>query len=83
MTKLHKVQSVQFEDGMLCVVVDGQLISQPVEDVSPSLAMASETSQNNFKISPSGYGIHWPDCDEDLSIDALMGTQHDAPMMVA
>jgi hypothetical protein len=26
----------------------------------------------NFEISPSGYGIHWPDLDEDLSIDGMI-----------
>ncbi len=83
MNKLHEVQNVTFEDGMLCVIVDGRLISRKIEEVSPSLTIASEAVRNNFKISPSGYGIHWPDCDEDLSVDALMGIQHEAPMMAA
>ncbi|PKN21436.1 MAG: hypothetical protein CVU65_16870 [Deltaproteobacteria bacterium HGW-Deltaproteobacteria-22] len=24
-------------------------------------------------MSPSGYGIHWPELDEDLSVDGLLG----------
>jgi len=29
-----------------------------------------------YEISPSGYGIHWPLIDEDLSIDGLLGVKH-------
>jgi hypothetical protein len=25
-----------------------------------------------FEVSPSGYGIHWPELDEDLSIDGMI-----------
>jgi hypothetical protein len=32
----------------------------------------SEKSKMNFVISPANYGIHWPEIDEDLSIDGLI-----------
>jgi len=28
----------------------------------------------------TGYGIHWPDIDEDLSIDGLIGIKHSFPI---
>lgn len=28
---------------------------------------ASPEEQQNFSVSPSGYSVHWPDVDEDLS----------------
>jgi hypothetical protein len=31
-------------------------------------------------MSPSGYGIHWPLVDEDLSIDGLIGAIHAFPV---
>jgi hypothetical protein len=34
--------------------------------------MATEAERNFYKISPSGYGIHWPAIDEDLSIKGLI-----------
>ena len=40
--------------------------------VSPKLKFASADERNFYKISPSGYGIHWPLIDEDLSINALL-----------
>jgi len=30
-------------------------------------------------VSPSGYGIHWPELDEDLSVDGLIGIRHQSP----
>ena len=83
MNKLHTVESVQFEDGMLVVLVDGQTVTRCLTEVSPRLAASSDAARSHYEISPSGYGIHWPDCDEDLSVDALLGIPHKAPMIAA
>ena len=83
MNKIHEVQNVNFEEGVLHLTVDGQSISRKIEEVSPRLEKASATAREHYEISPSGYGIHWPDCNEDLSIDALLGVQHKAPMIAA
>ena len=83
MNKLHEVENVYFDEGSLCLTVDGKKISKKLEEVSKRLASASDEARLHFEISPSGYGIHWPDCDEDLSIDALLGIRHDAPAMAA
>ena len=40
-----------------------------------SMYKASETDRNFFKISPSGYGVHWPSLDEDLSIGGLIANR--------
>jgi len=29
-----------------------------------------------YEFSPSGYGIHWPLIDEDISMDGLLGIAH-------
>jgi hypothetical protein len=42
------------------------------------LLHASEIERTTFEISPSGYGIHWPLIDEDISIDGLLGITHSA-----
>lgn len=34
-----------------------------------------------YWLSPSGYGLHWPEVDEDLSVDGLIGTRHSRPML--
>jgi len=83
MNKIHQVQNVKFEDSRLLLTVDGRTVSKNLAEISPRLAEAPDTVRKNFVIAPSGYGIHWPDCDEDLSIDALLGVRHEAPMMAA
>jgi hypothetical protein len=45
-----------------------------LEGISKRLAEASKAIRENFTVSPSGYGIHWPDIDEDLSINALLNS---------
>ena len=45
-------------------------------EISLSAQNASEEEKTLFEISPSGYGIHWPLLDEDLSIDGLLKRTH-------
>ena len=44
--------------------------------ISSVLEIASMEERYYFEISPSGYGIHWPLLDEDISIDGLLGIVH-------
>ena len=76
MNKYHRVENVRIEHGCISLVVDGRPIQHKLEDTSRLLATAKEEEQQTFEISPSGYGIHWPLIDEDLSIDALIGIAH-------
>lgn len=62
------IQKVQFGKDLMSVSLsDGRIVSVPLAWY-PKLAAANQKQLKNFKISPSGYGIHWPDLDEDLSI---------------
>ena len=72
MIATHNVQSVSFEDNQICLQIDGKSIKLPLAQVSKKLEAASEMERSLFTISPSGYGIHWPLIDEDLSIDSLL-----------
>jgi len=38
----------------------------------PRLLDATVSQRNNWKIGGGGYGIHWPDIDEDLSTEGLL-----------
>ncbi len=68
----HTIESVSFEKNMICLKIDGQIIKLLISNVSKKLDAADDIQRSFFKISPSGYGIHWPLIDEDLSIDALL-----------
>ena len=76
MKKYHQVENVHIEKGILHLIVDGNSIQREVQDVSPLLVAAKEEELNEFEVSPSGYGIHWPLIDEDISIDGLLGIVH-------
>lgn len=74
MKKYHDVKSIRFEKNHLLLRVDGRDYRIDVRQYSKKLAAADERTKMNFEISPSGYGIHWPDLDEDLSIDGMIKT---------
>lgn len=74
--KYHVVENVIFKGDTLLITVDGKEYSFPLADISPRLLAASSVERERYEISPSGYGIHWPLIDEDLSIDGLLGIEH-------
>src|SRR5882762_6961658 len=68
----ERVSSVNFTADSLCVSLrDGRTISVPLAWY-PRLLHASKEQLGNWKISGGGYGIHWPDLDEDLSTEGLL-----------
>jgi len=50
--------------------VTGRVISVPLVWY-PRLLDATAAQRNNWKIA-GGYGIHWPEIDEDLSTEGLL-----------
>lgn len=76
MPLVHDIQKLSFEDGRMHLQVDGREYTFDLADISPSLLRASPEERMRYEISPSGYGIHWPLIDEDLSIDGLLGVKH-------
>jgi|SRR5579863_2846598 len=55
--------TVQLKDGRTIIV---PLIWYP------RLLHASPKQRRNWRIAGGGYGIHWPDIDEDLSTEGLL-----------
>ncbi|MBA2712921.1 MAG: DUF2442 domain-containing protein [Rubrobacteraceae bacterium] len=68
----ERVTDVEFTDDELSVaLMDGRTISVPLTWY-PRLLNATVAQRSNWKISGGGYGIHWPDIDEDLSTEGLL-----------
>jgi hypothetical protein len=76
MDKAHEVGEISFRGNRMRLSVDGRVYEIDVSEHSRKLANASPEERKHFVISPSGYGIHWPELDEDLSVDGLIGTVH-------
>ena len=72
MKKAHRIQNLKFDNGHLKMEIDGKSYVFNVRKISKRLSEASLQERQKFEISPSGYGIHWPLIDEDLSIDGLL-----------
>lgn len=66
------MKSVTCTDDTLTVdLVDGRTISVPLAWY-PRLLAATPEQRANWRIGGGGFGIHWPDLDEDLSSDGLL-----------
>jgi hypothetical protein len=66
------VSGVSFgADSLIVALVDGRTISVPLARF-PRLMNASTEQLSNWKVAGGGYGIHWPDLDEDLSTEGLL-----------
>jgi hypothetical protein len=75
----ERVKGVHFTEDRLAVdLVDGRTIIVPLAWY-PRLLEATAAQRLNWKISGAGYGIHWPDIDEDLSTDGLLRGAPAAP----
>ena len=79
MDKYHQVEVIGLQETMLELTVDGKKYSSDLAQQSVRLAQATPAELKNFKLSPSGYGLHWPQLDEDLAIDPLIDLQHELP----
>jgi hypothetical protein len=68
----ERVLDVQSTDDTLSVSLrDGRVIAVPLVWY-PRLLNATPAQRKNWKIAGGGYGIHWPDLDEDLSTEGLL-----------
>ncbi len=68
----ERVAAVSFDEDSLSVrLKDGRTISVPLAWY-PRLYHATGEQRHNWKIAGGGYGIHWPEIDEDISTEGLL-----------
>ncbi|MBA4181883.1 MAG: DUF2442 domain-containing protein [Anaerolinea sp.] len=66
------VKDVRVGDFDLVVdLLDGRTISVPLAWF-PRLLHASPAQRANWQLAGAGFGIHWPDVDEDISTASLL-----------
>lgn len=67
-----KIKNVHIDEYSLAVELnDGRTVSVPLV-WSWRLSDATPQQRNHFEIIGNGEGIHWPDIDEDISIDGML-----------
>jgi hypothetical protein len=68
----ERVLDVRFDAHSLIVdLMDGRTISAPLAWY-PRLANASVEQRAHWEKCGGGFGVHWPDVDEDLSTEGLL-----------
>jgi hypothetical protein len=68
----ERVVDVTFGKDTLSVALrDGRTITVPLAWY-PRLLNATAAQRKNWRVAGAGYGIHWPDLDEDLSTEGLL-----------
>jgi len=67
-----RVLSVQVSDDEInAFLLDGRRISVPLA-WSWRLSEATPEQRQNFQVIGEGEGIHWPDIDEDISVEGML-----------
>ena len=56
------------DESLIIDLVDGRSISVPLEWY-PRLLHGTPQERNNWRLIGRGEGIHWPDLDEDISVE--------------
>jgi hypothetical protein len=65
--------NVEFVNASIrLILADGREISAPLAWF-PRLRDASDAQRANWRRIGHGEGVHWPDLDEDVSVNALLG----------
>ena len=71
-TETAAAKNVRVTDRELVVELrDGRVVSVPLAWY-PRLAEGSPRERRRWELLGPGIGIHWPDLDEDISIDGLL-----------
>jgi Protein of unknown function (DUF2442) len=65
------VSAVVSEDTLSVDLDDGRTISVPT-GWFPRLLYGTPTERGNWRLIGRGVGIHWPDLDEDVSVEGLL-----------
>jgi hypothetical protein len=67
-----RIRAVHIDDEKLAVdLMDGRSIAVPLAWY-PRLLEATPEQRRNWVVAGGGYGLHWPEVDEDLSTEGLL-----------
>jgi hypothetical protein len=67
------------DDRLSLRLEDGRVLSAPLAWF-PRLELATPEQRTNWRLIGRGIGIHWPDLDEDVSVENLLGADGDLLM---
>jgi Protein of unknown function (DUF2442) len=59
------------DEALMAALADGRTITVPLAWF-PRLAHGTPAERANWRLIGGGEGIHWPDLDEDISVESLL-----------
>jgi hypothetical protein len=59
------------DEALIVDLADGRTITVPLAWF-PRLARGTAAERANWRLIGGGVGIHWPDLDEDISVESLL-----------
>ncbi len=65
------------ENSMTVILDDGRSISAPLAWY-PRLLAGTPAERENYELIGDGEGIHWPDLDEDISVEGILAGRRSA-----
>lgn len=70
--QLPRAERVQVtKDSLVVQLEDGRTLTAPLAWY-PRLLHGTQAERRNFRLVGGGVGIHWPELDEDVSVDGLL-----------
>jgi len=59
------------DDTLSVELEDGRMIAVPI-GWYPRLAQGTSAERTNVQIAGDGFGLHWPDLDEDIGVEGIL-----------
>jgi hypothetical protein len=80
---IAEAQSVTVSEDVLTVeLADGRTITVPISWY-PRLVHGTTKERRKWELLGGGIGIHWPDLDEDISVQGLLAGRHSGETQVS
>ena len=70
------------EEALIVDLADGRTITVPLAWF-PRLAHGTAAERANWRLIGGGVGIHWPDLDEDISVESLLAGRRSGETQVS
>jgi hypothetical protein len=68
----HQIETITFSGHLMKIRVGKCDYKVDLSALSKRLLEATKVQRMTYRVSPAGYGIHWPLIDEDLTVDGII-----------
>ena len=77
--KSHSIQDISFSESTMHLIVDGVSHDIDLLKFSYRLGVATKKQREHVIVTDDGVGLYWPDIDEGLLVDIMIGTRKMLP----